>query len=863
MTFCRQEGMCATHVVDLSFAPGEQQDLADLPFDVELLNGERAEDVQELNISHAHVLVLTSAPEAPINDILQFVRVLRASHNEISNLRGLEVFVSLEVLDLSYNALRVVDAHAATLLRSLKRLHTIDFSHNQMNLFDLDGSFGAPSARSAGQNGGAAGSPTSSFSAPGAGRRLSSSSVIHDAAPGMTALAAINLSHNAFIEIPDLRSAPFLQVVNISHNRLEDATDMDVRLPSLSLHTLQLHANRLPNATALVPLCALAATLKHIQVYDNPFTFVSGSAAEGVDMTLWWRPFLLFLCPLLNTVDQTEFTVSERRVAMRRLFRKHGALSRNLLEYMNVQNKETLETYLKQQSDAAEPPADALAVIEELKEEEEQDAAMPSRAREGAAAGSESEIGDSEYTTDVIVPMSRMNTVREQGVAESIGAHTSPYWDPNENMSPSAGVEAANTPSTRTSTRVVIVDPNSQPSNSSIEGILVMNHNRQRTKTVPIATVVRALQQKTRTLEEVVTVLWRSDLARRRAAAVVIQRHIRGALARMHLSEYDAESCRFIRYQLQHTAAVAKAQRAHPAAGAATGLSRCSNTRTTGVHHTRQSSIEAIEASGSSIEEVLVSMRSLQEVMNNMWVDLEEYRAMADREQRRAAILIQRRYRGYCARRDFGRVRLRSASPSSPLTTVVPPCKCAGRTASLQKEVTELRHEVRELRELLAQTARHQRLAAYENPEKAMDDIVRKHEARVSEDRNQAKNIYLHVDSRSPSATPSITVADAVTSQERGLRHSTPRGEGPEISTAHDEMMEAGSRSSSQFNIPLHRMPQQLSVQLSPPVAYSAVTNTSADVETKQFAKITKRRRGDVASPHALPLREDSVVSTD
>jgi hypothetical protein len=848
--------MSVTNVVDLSFAPGEQQDLAGLPYDVGMLNGGDAEEVRELNISHAHLVGLTSAPETPISDLLQFVTVLHASHNDISSLRGLEAFVSLEVLDLSFNCLRVVDAHATNLLKTLRRLRAIDFSHNHMNLLDLDGSYGAPSPRSAGPSG-------------GVGLLTSSAATAGDAANGLAFLSSINLSHNAFIEVPDLRSAPFLQVLNISNNKLETVADLDVRLPLLSLHSLLLHTNSLPSVSALVPLCALATTLKHIQVFGNPFTYVSGRAAEGVDVTLWWRPFLLFLCPLLVTADQTEFTSSERRVASRRLFREHGSLSRNLMEYMNPQSKDALEAYLKRQSEAAEPPADALIVIKELGDEDD-DVVMPQSGNGRAAMRNAMEqAGDSadndEHMADVIVPMSCTNAVREQGALESSGTHTRGpplmyYIDSPEGFSSPTGVATTNALSSRSSTRVVIVDPSSKTlsspqhhSASPKDGIFLTNHNHQRTKTVPLATVVRALQQKTRSLEEVVAVLWRGDLARRTMAAVVIQRYMRGALVRMHLSEDDAESCRFIRYQLQQAAAAMKAQNtlsATNAGGSAVtaSISRGRSARAAGAPGARQPSMEAIEAGGSNIEDILISMRSLQEVMSNMWLDLEEYRAMADREQRRAAVLIQRWYRGYRVRRDVGRVRHGGNSPSSSPATVSPACKCAGKTAALQKEVTELRHEVRELRELLVQSARAQRLAAYDDPEKAADDIIRKHEARVSADRNREKNSCGHGHSRSPSATPSITVADTGASEERGLYCSTPRGDSRPNPVSRDEVMEAVSESPSQSKVHLHRMPQDLSARISPSGATSP-TNTSPSTHARGLAKITKRRPGDGPLP--------------
>lgn len=882
--------MASSTVVDLSFAPGVAQTLAELPYSDEMLNGQAPEEMHELDVSYAQLALLTTAPESSINEILHFVTVLRASNNEISTLRGLDALVSLEVLDLSHNRLQVVDAHSATLLKTLRRLRTIDFSHNNMSLLDLDGSVGAPSPRSAGGNtagaGGVGGGSLTSSSAAGltAGRAAPPSS---EKNTGLTSLAAINLSHNAFIEFPDLRSAPFLQVLNMSHNRLELITDMDTRLPLLSLHSLLLHANRVPSVSNLVPLCALATSLKHLQIFDNPFTFTGEEAAEGTDASLWWRPFLLWLCPLLATVDQTELTPSERRAATEALFREHGTLSRTAMAYMNPQHKDDLEAYLKRLSASAHPPADALEVIGELRDEDDEDVSMPLKAGYEAGPGAvrnDDEEGDDEaYANDVVVPMSHVNTVRHQSISKSVsgggggagrravGSPLGYYIDVQE--TPSSPANGVNNSSARTSNRVVIVDPSEQNPASSVDGgILVTNHNRQRTRTVPITTVVRALQQKTRSLEEVVAVLWRGDLARRTAAAIVIQRYMRGALARMHLSEDDGESCRFIRYQLQQAAAAARSQKAQPglttatgAAASAAALSRGPSTRNAAVHGTRQASLEAIEASGSSMEEVLVSMRSLQEVMSSMWVDLEEYRAMADREQRNAATLIQRWYRGYCARRDYGRVRHRVAPAQTPPSSA---CKCAGKTAALQKEVLELRHEVRELREMLMQTARQQRLAAYEDPEAAMDAIVQKHEARVQTNRGVERSQQQRQrqsDSRSPSATPSITGGgggggnDA--SQERGFVHSSPRADAETLEEAKEQQNAPVGKSSGVLKSPphshvyLHRMPEEVSARASPTSIRSPnnYNSSSSGRQARPLAKITKRRPTDATSHSGSP----------
>ncbi|KAG5500013.1 hypothetical protein GH5_04154 [Leishmania sp. Ghana 2012 LV757] len=769
-------------VIDLSFAPGKDHDLSDLPFGKAMMQEVAPEEVRELNITHAHVLSLTSTPGAIINHVLQHVTMLRAAHNEVSHLNGIEAFGALEVLDLSHNRLRVVDAHAASLLKTLKQLRSIDFSYNNMSLLDLNGSVGAPSSRLTGLGAGATPSfsTNASVSVRGSGGRLSLS--IADPSDALLSLTALNLSHNAFIDLPDLRSAPYLQVLNMSHNKLDALVDFDTRLPLLSLHSLALHSNLLPTATALLPLCGVAATLKHVQVFRNPFTLVksgpkaaasytiSGERANlpvcALDESMWWRPFLLWLCPLLVTVDQAEFTASERRVAGIMLFRENGLLSKSRMEYMNPQRKDELEAYLRRKSESATPPRDAMTIIDNIEQQEEN-----MRDYSGATWGA-----GSDGAGQVMAPMSRMGSSRIPLAAPARRPpngilSASPSMPPDPLPLEVGGPAMAEAPSvvqssrraggaaSRTSpgTRVVVVAPETQLSlNPSSSSVFITNQNRQRIQSTSMASFVRALQRKLRSLEEVVAVLWHADLSRRTKAAIVIQRFMRGALARMHLSEEEAESCHFIRYQLQQAAHGARA--AAPQASV-TGAGGCSSgvAATRGASQ-RHPSLEPVEDTGSNMQEVLISMRSLQEVMSSMWIDLGEYRAMADREQRRAAVLIQRHYRGYRARCVYGRTLKQHRSPSPPASSCIAVCQCAAETAALRQEVGELRREVGELRELLQHTTRQERLATYIDPERAMDAIIRKHEQRSNDDlfAKPAYCQHLHEDSRPPNATPSF-----------------------------------------------------------------------------------------------------------
>ncbi|KAG5474509.1 hypothetical protein LSCM1_03295 [Leishmania martiniquensis] len=787
-------------VVDLAFVPGKDHDLSDLPLGKAMLQEVVPEEVRELNVTQAHLRGLTSTPGTLVHQMLQHVTVLRAAHNEVSHLNGIEAFCALEVLDLSYNRLRVVDAHAASLLKALKQLRSIDFSHNSMHLLDLNGSFGAPSSRLSGPGAGTA--PPFSTNASGSGRgsggRLSLS--IADPSDALLSLTALNLSHNAFIDLPDLRSAPYLQELNMSHNKLDALSDFDARLPLLSLHSLALHSNLLPTATALLPLCGLAATLRHLQVVLNPFTLVQKGAKTAnsrairgecaglpwctLDESMWWRPFLLWLCPLLVTVDYAEFTASERRVAGIMLFRESGSLSTSLLEYMNPQRKDELEAYLRRKSEFATPPHDAMTILRS-REEEEETMRECSGVAWGAGAGGVEQVTAPMYRMDPSPILAAAPARRPPNGVSSASPSTHPNSLPLEVGAPSVTEATLTVQSSRSAAsrpspgaHVVVISPETQLSlNPSSSGALFTSHNRQRIQSTSMATFVRALQRKLRSLEEVVAVLWHADLSRRTAAAIVIQRFMRGALTRMHLSEEEAESCRFIRYQLQQAAQAARG--AVAAQASVTGAGGCSSggTTTRGVSQ-RRSSLEPVGDTGSNMQEVLISMRSLQEVMSSMWIDLGEYRAMADREQRRAAVLIQRHYRGYRARCEHGRVPKRLHSQPPPSSSCLTGCECAAESASLRREVSELRREVGELRELLQETARQERLAVYSDPERAIEAIVRKHEQRSNADL-LAKPKYRQCpreDSRVPDASSRFTegtVSDSA-SQEKAADDIAP-----------------------------------------------------------------------------------------
>ncbi|KEG12442.1 leucine-rich repeat protein (LRRP) [Trypanosoma grayi] len=303
-------------LLDVSNVRGEHTCLDDIEELQETLSRAGKKKYGALRVQHVGLSTLGLA--ASLAAPLQHITSLTASHNRISTLQGVDAFPCVEFLDLSHNALRVLDAHSTSLLRRLRRLRRCDFSHNEICLIDFDAS--------------PRGSGTWSDPLADDGDGVVSG--------GLEGLTVLNLAHNQLIEMPDLRSMPILAELDVEHNRIDNIADLDNRLPLLALTSLSLAHNSLGSLQVLSNLTVLAETLKVLTVRGNPCVEDAAAAKGAV------QSWLLFLLPCLETVDEAPLSHEERQAAAL-LFRHQGELSYEAMQMMNNNSGARLETYLR------------------------------------------------------------------------------------------------------------------------------------------------------------------------------------------------------------------------------------------------------------------------------------------------------------------------------------------------------------------------------------------------------------------------------------------------------------------------------------------------------------------------------------
>lgn len=716
--------------------------------------------VRVLNVSRCSLVSLEPAPGSTLQAALQHVTTLQAPFNRLDSLAGLEAFVSLEVLNLSSNAFTVIDATMAAALHRLRYLRVIDLSNNELRRVDLGGGAGAAASSSVTRQ--------STSGGGGAGAAMRSHSMDAGETPVM-AVTSLNLSSNMLTDLPDLRAMPALQILDLDANHIDDVADLDGKLPLLALRSFSLRENRLPTVASAVPLAALAATVRHLRLHGNPFALdedddgeevlmsampstinpsrrgsiaqprrlnhnadntsgarANGSGGNGGPNPWWWRPFILWLLPLMETLDLAGFTASEKSVAAG-LFRERGQLSRDYLELLNPNRRDDLDSYLRTQGDRAGPPPTMLELATGPHDDEEDDHDG------GGSAGGGYGVND------------------EGGALKPPSAHQTPVA---RAAAPPAGLATT-----------VVVDANTYEPLHTAEWASHHSTHRSRkgsaTTTAAASTVLAAIQQKLRSLSSVVEVLWQHDLTRRTFAAVTIQRYYRGYAGRRDLDEEVRETAQFIRHQLSLSAQTAGGSgggnqscsggRSDADAGGAAAAARRASLSVPCASEEMAKATAPLAATGNSsadIQEVLGTMRSLQTVMTAMLGELDEFRAMSDREQRRAAVTIQRHWRGYAGRREWRQVKAGYDEFVESLEPFVALVQAAGRgyvvrramradvdgryeTRRLRGEVASLRAEMAEMLAALGlrasplSDARRLRMAEYgTDPERAMDDII-------------------------------------------------------------------------------------------------------------------------------------------
>lgn len=694
----------------------------------------------EWNIAHRNLQSLRCPPTSPLSLHLSRVTSLDISNNNLQSLRGVASFPALEMLDASYNKLRVGDMNTLSDVTKLTRLCSLDISHNFIQRMELE-EFGVISSSRT--------------------QRLQSEAM---------KLTLIDLSFNKLMKLPDVRLAPALEVLHLDNNLIEDLLDIENKLPLNNLHTIHLAGNRIAQFQHMVPLAALAPTLHQLTISGNPFALTTDQqspSGAGQPPCRWWRPLLLWLSPLLVSIDQVDLSPEECHVAGQ-LFRERGKLSKQLMELLNPQQRNQLMKYVMQMC----PPHPMLSEEAEMELAQDELAYIAGDALQEPSPGVSPSItamdgppvqvpplfsrttsalayekglssitpaaepdGELEDDDPSLRPPSFMNTSWGGGPTIAIPASVPPSaaYEVDEELEHQLEVEVDEYPTSHPRLQQQQVQRNlrqeeespgvtpqekkqhqrylqHQFSNESLSNshqVLNVTSSSGGSTAAQgnLPLIVKAMQSKLKTLSGVVETLWKADMARRTHAAIVIQKYIRATLVRMHLSPDEREACRFIRSQLnrqispQHLAALAEAaflRSQHP-----------TPSRNGSDSGTRNGNADV----SADLQEVLQNMRSLQQVFSTMWKDLEAYRLMAARERRRAAVTIQRYFRGYLGRKVHKVLQEGYKAFVDSLVPLVELLQRSGRgwlsRRRLAKEIVPqykikcLEEEVKELRETL------------------------------------------------------------------------------------------------------------------------------------------------------------------
>lgn len=778
--------------------------------DVELQTIKKSPSSTKWDLSNKNLKNLRSLPSVILSVQIAFVTILDVSYNQLESLRGIAAFTLLEVLDASYNRIQVADMNTMVDVTKMTRLCSLDLSHNEIQRMELE-EFGVNSSS----------------------RRLRLETQA-------TRLTHLDLSFNKLMKLPDVRLAPSLEVLHLNNNLIEDLSDIENKFTLNHLHTLHLAGNRISWPHQMVPLAALAPTLLYLTISGNPFALSSSLAGNNnVKVVLpaeetvspqhlsgnspscrWWRPLLLWLSPLLLSIDKVELSPAETQVAVK-LFREREVLSKQLMELLNPSEKHKLPKYVIQMCGARSLlPEEA----EEFLCEDEFTYTMSasisptlaaSARRKTSSGVKPGEIGkrihEEEELHSRVEGVHRLEPIRTSTTGkEEMAEMDAPHFGEERNSEPSSvmGKAVEKTPfhienddegdakmgvkdeekvqknpvelpgahqsgeagfrsefgakkwpldmifpEEFTSVPRVLQQCQSvpkvpfetggtvSPMGIGVSGSTFANFYSPSMTSTGVAlsgnipAVIKAMQSKLKTLTNVVEELWRVDMVRRAHAATVIQKYVRSMLVRIHLSPENAESCRFIRSQLSrqsnpmHLAALAEAAihrsrswASDPVGGGHASSCPCANHGAGQPNGNAGSSQSLPSVKGppgmdrgkdvsEDLKEVLENMRSLQKVITTMWKDLEAFRQMAARERFRAAVAIQRHYRGYKARVLFGAMKENYEDfvhSLSPLVIIIQRCGRAmmsrrrlAREVLPQFRIQRLEGEVRDLRALL------------------------------------------------------------------------------------------------------------------------------------------------------------------
>ncbi|XP_062511444.1 centrosomal protein of 97 kDa-like [Corticium candelabrum] len=220
--------------------------------------------------------------EVPALDSSQRVVKLFLDINDISNLNGIEHYERLETLSFASN--RVISLNR---LQALRHVHVLNAEHN--NIADVDGLSSLHQLEWLSL----AGNNLKDFSALRVNVKLSH----------------LNVSDNSISSLGDISTLKNLKALLLHGNILTSLRNVPTHLPA-SLAVLTLADNEIHDLIQVSYLSCLS-NLTHLTLASNPCVLMT---AQNVGFN--YRPFVLYFCPRLATIESFEISSSERDISI-------------------------------------------------------------------------------------------------------------------------------------------------------------------------------------------------------------------------------------------------------------------------------------------------------------------------------------------------------------------------------------------------------------------------------------------------------------------------------------------------------------------------------------------------------------------
>ncbi|KAG8348627.1 Leucine rich repeat IQ calmodulin binding motif [Trypanosoma vivax] len=293
--------------------------------------------------------------------------------------------------------------------------------------------------------------------------------------------------------------------------------------------------------------------------------------------------------------------------------------------------------------------------------------------------------------------------------------------------------------------------------------------------------VLQMLQKKVKQLSNVMEVLWKESMSRRVFAAIVLQKHFRGFLARRCLPASVRTALRRVVARVRNPPGRIHAGHATSHPTAAHPFSRNDSNRHSVVGASGSGS-SSKNAPGESNADLARRIHIFDSVVRQLERDMHDFRKFEKRRRELAALTIQKHYRGYIGRKNWRILKENYDEFVYSLQRDVLEMQrvCRGYRSRVrlgkryqhQNELRLLRVEIAELRgvvfEMRAELQRcQQKLAA--DPEAAVSGIVVRHSKSLDNVIGVPNSSIVHINPSKTSASAAATAAAALASASSRL----------------------------------------------------------------------------------------------